>query len=493
MNRTNLYTAISLILFTPIVSYATTPPPQLTLDQVIAMSPNDAGPPQVSSATVTFDGDAGQPSKVAGIGVGASANGYNGSTAIGYRADAESQLSIVIGTFSGNESGADRSIAVGAESAVYGDAEGGIALGTNAKVGTAGSSGKPNKIAKNSVALGSYSVANKANSVALGSQSVADKDNIVSLGNDNLKRKITYLDDGALAADSNEAINGSQLFKVRDTLDKAIEANKKEADDNLTAQHKVITDNKNTVDANFVEHKKFIDSNTTAITTNKKAADDKFAEQDKSLKNIMKSGVGLIQLTEDNKTIMVSKLADDATTFNLENKNITGVKQGEVSQSSTEVVTGSQLYATNQKVDNNTSGINANTSGINANTSGINANTSRINANTSRINANTSWINDNTNRIDNLENKMSAVDKELGKIDKKVNRGLAMSAAMNGLFQPYGVGKANISVAFGGYGDHQAVAVGSGYRVNENVAFKVGVSTTGSSKAMYNTAVNIEW
>ncbi|MBD2784042.1 YadA-like family protein [Xenorhabdus sp. DI] len=172
----------------------------------------------------------------------------------------------------------------------------------------------------------------------------------------------------------------------------------------------------------------------------------------------MKSGVGLIQLTEDNKTIIVSKLADDATTFNLENKNMTGVKQGEVSQSSTDVVTGSQLYATNQKVDNNTIRINS-----------------------------------NTNRIDNLENKMSAVDKELGRIDKKINRGLAMSAAMNGLFQPYGVGKANISVAFGGYGDHQAVAVGSGYRVNENVAFKVGVSTTGSSKAMYNTAVNIEW
>ncbi|MBD2795337.1 YadA-like family protein [Xenorhabdus sp. 18] len=358
----------------------------------------------------------------AGIAVGTSAQGNNGSTAIGDGANSEGQLSIVIGTVSNNELGADRAIAVGAESAVYGDAEGGIALGTNAKAGTAGSSGSPNKTAKNSVALGSYSVANKANSVALGSQSVADKDNIVSLGNDQLKRKITYLDDGALAADSNEAINGSQLFKVS----KTIEANKKEADDNLTAQNKVITDNK-------------------------QAADDKFAEQDKSLKNIMKSGVGLIQLTEDNKTIIVSKLADDATTFNLENKNMTGVKQGEVSQSSTDVVTGSQLYATNQKVDNNTI------------------------------------------RIDNLENKMSAVDKELGRIDKKINRGLAMSAAMNGLFQPYGVGKANISVAFGGYGDHQAVAVGSGYRVNENVAFKVGVSTTGSSKAMYNTAVNIEW
>ncbi|MBD2784043.1 hypothetical protein ID858_04840 [Xenorhabdus sp. DI] len=257
MNRTNLYTAISLILFTPIVSYATaigtiasTKP--TGIDKVIFVSKSasanasEVNPAAATSTQVTLGGYAANSTR-AGIAVGTSAQGNNGSTAIGDGANSEGQLSIVIGTVSNNESGADRAIAVGAESAVYGDAEGGIALGTNAKAGTAGSSGSPNKTAKNSVALGSYSVANKANSVALGSQSVADKDNIVSLGNDQLKRKITYLDDGALAADSNEAINGSQLFKVS----KTIEANKKEADDNLTAQNKVITDNKQAADDKF--------------------------------------------------------------------------------------------------------------------------------------------------------------------------------------------------------------------------------------------------
>src|SRR5690625_3845928 len=57
---------------------------------------------------------------------------------------------------------------------------------------------------------------------------------------------------------------------------------------------------------------------------------------------------------------------------------ITGVTDGEISSGSKEVVTGGQLFSTNQNVDQNTSDINDNTSAINTNTTQIGTNTNDI-------------------------------------------------------------------------------------------------------------------
>lgn len=57
-----------------------------------------------------------------------------------------------------------------------------------------------------------------------------------------------------------------------------------------------------------------------------------------------------------------------------------------------------------------------------------------------------------------------------------MQRGFAMSAATSNLFQPYNVGKFNLSAAVGGYNSENAVAVGSGYRFNKNVAVKASLA-----------------
>ncbi|AHF78699.1 Putative YadA-like adhesin [Sodalis praecaptivus] len=92
----------------------------------------------------------------------------------------------------------------------------------------------------------------------------------------------------------------------------------------------------------------------------------------------------------------------------------------------------------------------------------------------------------NTARIKDIENKLS-------KTNTKIDRGLAASAALTGLFQPYGVGKINFTAGMGGYGSSQAIAVGSGYRISENTAFKAGVAYSGGSNVMYNASFNLEW
>lgn len=73
-------------------------------------------------------------------------------------------------------------------------------------------------------------------------------------------------------------------------------------------------------------------------------------------------------------------------------------------------------------------------------------------------------------------------------------RGFAAQAALSGLFQPYGVGKFNLTAAVGGYRKQSAVAVGAGYRFNEQFATKAGIAfNPRGGHAVYHLGVNLEW
>ena len=91
-----------------------------------------------------------------------------------------------------------------------------------------------------------------------------------------------------------------------------------------------------------------------------------------------------------------------------------------------------------------------------------------------------------TKRLDHLDNRVN-------KLDKDLKRGLAAQAALTGLFQPYTVGKVNFTAAVGGYKSQTAVAVGTGYRYNQNIATKAGVAFTQGGGVTYNAGVNFEW
>ena len=77
--------------------------------------------------------------------------------------------------------------------------------------------------------------------------------------------------------------------------------------------------------------------------------------------------------------------------------------------------------------------------------------------------------------------------------NKKLKRGLAAQAALSGLFQPYSVGKANVTAAVGGYQSQSAFAVGVGYRYNEKFATKAGFAFAPGGGAAYHAGVNFEW
>lgn len=94
-----------------------------------------------------------------------------------------------------------------------------------------------------------------------------------------------------------------------------------------------------------------------------------------------------------------------------------------------------------------------------------------------------------------MKNNFAAVNTRLDNLDDEMKKGFAANAAIAGLFQPYSVGKFNVTAALGGYDSEQAIAIGSGYRFNENFAMKAGVATNTSDfdAVTYNVGVNFEW
>ena len=146
------------------------------------------------------------------LGVNSYATGLN-SIAMGWESNAREDSSIAIGTDS--DSVQKNSIAIGNRAVSY--AEDSVTLGRNTTV---------NKNHNRSVALGTNSTTADTHSTpnqyvnGLWFKNLAGgtADSTVSIGNDTVKRTITNVAAGRMNASSTDAINGSQLFGVANSL-----------------------------------------------------------------------------------------------------------------------------------------------------------------------------------------------------------------------------------------------------------------------------------
>ena len=202
--------------------------------------------------------------------------------------------------------------------------------------------------------------------------------------------------------------------------------------------------------------------------------------------------------TKASKEYVDGKLADKADKAALANK----ADQATVENYHNSLVKAHE--STQKAVDDNKTKIAANKAAVTKNEAAIKDNKEAVTKNEEAIKANTAGIaqlksaqqnvialktkvDQNSARIDQLDNRVSDLDKE-------VKNGLASQAALSGLFQPYNVGKVNMSAAVGGYKSKTVLAVGTGYRFNENVAAKAGVAfSANGGGATYNAGVNFEW
>ncbi|EGZ3831830.1 TPA: autotransporter adhesin SadA [Salmonella enterica] len=165
--------------------------------------------------------------------------------------------------------------------------------------------------------------------------------------------KITNLAAGTLAADSTDAVNGSQLFDTNAKVDQN------------TADITTNTDSINQNTTDIAANTASINQNTTDIATNTTSIN--------SLSN------SVTTLTDDALLWDGSASAFSANHSGSDSK-ITNLAAGTLAADSTDAVNGSQLFATNENVSQNTTDIAANTDSINQNTTDIATNTTNINS-----------------------------------------------------------------------------------------------------------------
>ncbi|EJL1488947.1 YadA-like family protein [Salmonella enterica] len=340
------------------------------------------------------------------IGTDATANTYTNvdgaNAAMGYKASAMGKWSTAIGSYSqstGNSSLAlgvksvsavDRAIAMGASSSaggsysmamgVYADSSGAnsVALGYKSVASGATSAAlgyQATASGDDSAAFGNGAQAIGTNSVALGAGSTALEDNSVAVGNSTTQRQITYVAKGDINANSTDAVTGAQIYSlsqsVADRLGGGASVN---SDGTVNAPlYKVGTGTYNNVG-----------SALSALNS--------------SITNTEASVAGLV----DDALLWDGNTSAFSANHSGSDSKITNLAAGTLAADSTDAVNGSQLFDTNEKVDQNTADITTNTDSINQNTTDIAANTASINQNTTDIATNTTNINSLSNSVTTL-------------------------------------------------------------------------------------------
>ncbi|EHQ8366988.1 YadA-like family protein [Escherichia coli] len=328
------------------------------------------------------------------------------SIALGNTSEASEQNAIALGQ--GSIASKVNSIALGSNSLSSG--ENAIALGEGSAAGGSnslafGSQSRAN--GNDSVALGVGAAAATDNSVAIGAGSTTDASNTVSVGNSATKRKIVNMAAGAISNTSTDAINGSQLYTISDSVAKRLGGGATVGSDGTvtavsyalrSGTYNNVGDALSGIDNNTLQWNKTagaFSANHGANATNKITNVAKGTVSATSTDVV--NGSQLYDLQQDallwNGTAFSAAHGTEATS------KITNVEDGTISDTSKDAVNGSQLKETKDDVATNTANIADNTADIATNTTDIATNTANIADNTADIATNTTDIATNTANI----------------------------------------------------------------------------------------------
>ena len=417
------------------------------------------------------------------IGTGSQAIGTN-TLALGTRAKAHAGGAIAIGTDSiANKEGA---IAIGTDSIA--DKEGAIAIGTGAKA----------QAQSSDVALGDGSITSKV--VKTEAMLVAGKyyavagnpKSTVSIGASGEERTLTNVAGGRVEAGSTDAVNGSQLHAVVESVNEvSIVANDnvisivnsnlriENLQNNLTAlgagtasslgggatydvKTGKLTNPEYSIQGgkqnNVGDALHALDGQLTTNTTNTTSNSTAITNITTGLEN---GTIGLVQQNSKTGVITVGK-DKNGTELNISgtagNRVITGVANGEITAESTDAVNGSQLY-----------------------------------------NAVGAAISESNNYTDQ---RVGEVNQRIDKLSDRANEGIAAAMAIASLAQPTEKGYAMLAVGTGFWEGKQSIAIGASgvtedkrlFNVPVNYIFKFA-STTNTQSGTWGggASVGVQW
>ncbi|WP_312709828.1 ESPR-type extended signal peptide-containing protein [Stenotrophomonas sp.] len=242
---------------------------------------------------------AGEKAAVTGaVALGAGSRSGNGAVAAGLRASAVGDRAVAMG----NDAKADsvHATAVGFQASASSGQASAFGRGADASGTYSVSVGNLSKAsAQNAVALGHGANASHSGSVALGNGSVTTGNNQISVGNASTQRRIINVGDGSLSASSTDAVTGRQLFATNSN-----------------------------------------------VTTAQNTANSAVAKAD-ALGRLIKqvSPTGVVHLGAENTGLILTVSNKDG-----EKRFLNGVRNGTLSATSSDAVTGQQLFATNSNV-----------------------------------------------------------------------------------------------------------------------------------------------
>ena len=312
-------------------------------------------------------------------------------------------------------------------------------------------------------------------------------------------------------ADMGKKVNdiGDAVTELGDSTKEAIAAVEKDIDANkqdivgltkgLGLAAEAVEDNRKEIDAN----KAAIAENTAKLEEQKEANDgfnNAIASLDEDIITLKKADLAAADALKAHRTDIdankaaIETKADKTAVESVRTIAVEAQKSAQVAKGAVEVAQKSAETADSHAKAAQTAAAKAQES-ADTNAVQIAANTKQIDTNKTDIAAlqtangqHAAGIAKNSARIDSL-------DKNVANLRKETRQGLAAQAALSGLFQPYSVGKFNVTAALGGFKSDTAVAVGAGYRFNENFAAKAGlaVGTSSGGSASYNVGLNYEW
>jgi len=259
------------------------------------------------------------------VGTRSSATGI-GATAYGNSAYVNGRNGLAVGNGSRVDNGSSEgAIAIGADSRAGADGyNGAIALGGNSTA------------SHDSIAIGYGASTSAAGAIALGRGSVATEANTVSVGSGATKRRIVNLADARLSSTSTDAVTGKQLNSTNTNVTRA-----QTAADAAKATAAAAQSTANTANTN---------ANTALAKANAVS--------------------GLVSQVSASGSVRIGG-ENTGTVLDVRNKSnavrsISGLKDGALSTTSTEAVTGKQLNATNTNVSKAQAAADATAARLNA-------------------------------------------------------------------------------------------------------------------------------
>lgn len=483
---------------------------------------NDAKASAIQASALGNGAEASGGSSMA-LGAKARASGSD-ALASGSNASASSDNAIAIGKDS--QSSAINAIAMGELSNA--SAVSAIVIGTQAK-GTH----------ENSVTLGSYSssAANNFDQTAKALSSFDDKatgttvnyngtsstqKGAISVGDGTLVRQIQNVGAGRITAESNDAVNGSQLYKAYYNAGFNIQNNGTETSRinthgkvnfvNGENTEVVVKDGENAAEikVNAKDTSASVEAGSDAITVT--VGGETTKKDGLSVTTVTNYKVDLSQKTKDEiknaagRGFNVTASASEGTVVNEvteETVQSTATKMDKLTLDA-----GKNIKLTHKKgkvlsvaVSDTPTFTNVTTTGdINVGGTihahgGLDVHNNRI-VNVADPKDPTDAVNKRyvDNAVKNINNNINRLDNKIDHVDRRLRAGIAGATAISFLQRPNEAGKSLVSVGVGGYRNENALAVGYGRNSDNNkISIKVGASINTRSDVNWGGSIGYQW